>query len=492
MVNQRPPRRDLMSSLEVFIKHYEMKGAIGILDVECYEEWVATRRQPAQYPEESFRRSIIAHIRKASGRKAFPPQIESELLKVMRKKEPWPMAKALNIQIGSQGFRCQGYHEAEEIKRREGNVAGNTLINVPLGVEEPRLHKYTYLQNHVEALPHLQVHNETIALQSVAPNQFYSNQQIYVQSDCTNSQIDGNKDALLFRTHAIPGNLSHPISDGEAAEICDKLRRSLKTKRPYDEVCRIRTPSKTRVTCNSVSGATRVVPVRTMGFVQPCLPMPKLKAWLEESSLLADILHQTGLDLSDVNTPTSEIAEFVRTIMTLFSPVQFAAFCKAAGANPFSAVGLYMLENVLEHQFLLETTQRKFLCPIEQDAMSFEPLPSRSSNLGKFRWNLVTTEFLASDKEYRAIAGGDPKGFRTLDIQPSKLHMLLTMRWGSPIIARKGSVWTHMRFQNMTTRRWMVLRAHWQHVGENIFDVTIQDVSNLYPPTILQERPSLY
>lgn len=115
-----------MSSYEVFIKHYNKGGPAAVVGTACYREWIDTRKEAPKRPEESFRRSITAHLCKSSGRRPFNSDVEADILRFIRRKEAWPMAKDLNLNIGSNGFRAKGYHELQaEIATTGTNPAAN-------------------------------------------------------------------------------------------------------------------------------------------------------------------------------------------------------------------------------------------------------------------------------------------------------------------------------------------------------------------------------
>jgi len=127
-----------VSSFAVFMKHFESGGAKAVLDRACFEEWVATRKELPKHPEESFRRSITAHVCKASGRRAFPPDVEAKMLELLRQKKPWPMSASLGVNIGANGFRAEGFHESkrsaepsrsEQLIRRRKRARNSTRSN---------------------------------------------------------------------------------------------------------------------------------------------------------------------------------------------------------------------------------------------------------------------------------------------------------------------------------------------------------------------------
>lgn len=79
--------------------------------------WLVTRNKPVVHPEESFRRTLIAHIRGVYGRKAFNAQVEASLLNLLRQDKkrfsnPWERCFPGNLKhIGKRGFNKKGYHE---------------------------------------------------------------------------------------------------------------------------------------------------------------------------------------------------------------------------------------------------------------------------------------------------------------------------------------------------------------------------------------------
>jgi len=102
-----------VSSFKVFMSFVDELGDSSmILSKECYLKWVSTRKGALKQPEESFRRVLTAHICGLIGRKPFPPDVEANLLKHLRRREIWDCFKGTKVSIGIKGFRKLGFHES--------------------------------------------------------------------------------------------------------------------------------------------------------------------------------------------------------------------------------------------------------------------------------------------------------------------------------------------------------------------------------------------
>jgi len=124
------------TSMEVFMKHvkYNQDGSIdvsGIFEIECYKEWLSTRKGSLRNGPLTFIHTLRSHINSSekTGRQPFPEAIETQMLKVIRKKEIWPCFQALNreegqkIRYGSRGMMSvRGYHERKAEERAKGAV----------------------------------------------------------------------------------------------------------------------------------------------------------------------------------------------------------------------------------------------------------------------------------------------------------------------------------------------------------------------------------
>eukprot|EP00924_Labyrinthula_sp_SR-Ha-C_P003807 maker-scaffold_3-snap-gene-5.7-mRNA-1 protein AED:0.00 eAED:0.00 QI:137/1/0.5/1/0/0.5/2/330/399 len=113
-----------VSSFQVFQQFITSDPKTGeetgerILSVACFKRWLSTREKKIVYPEESFRRTLVAHIRGADGRRPFSPKVEASLLSLLRGSEPkqncWDKCFPTNVsRIGKRGFNKLGYHEAK-------------------------------------------------------------------------------------------------------------------------------------------------------------------------------------------------------------------------------------------------------------------------------------------------------------------------------------------------------------------------------------------
>ncbi|GBG29919.1 Ubiquitin carboxyl-terminal hydrolase 34 [Hondaea fermentalgiana] len=108
---------------QIFMRHVHFDevrntaNASGIFSKPCFEEWLATRLSSLKNPYESFRRAVLAHVTGLDGRKPFPPAVESDILRNVRRSAIWPcflertLPNGRPVQVGVYGFRGQGYWE---------------------------------------------------------------------------------------------------------------------------------------------------------------------------------------------------------------------------------------------------------------------------------------------------------------------------------------------------------------------------------------------
>jgi len=108
------------SSYDVFKRHFERASVEGVISSECFHEWISLRT--VQNGPDSFRKSIQAHLVGAAGRRPFPEEMERELVHRLRKKEVWPMARDLGLNIGRYGVRAEAFHEKQRRKTRNSSV----------------------------------------------------------------------------------------------------------------------------------------------------------------------------------------------------------------------------------------------------------------------------------------------------------------------------------------------------------------------------------
>jgi len=119
---------------EMFIKHDTERGtcdASGILTRPCYEAWLKTRRGTPSNPEDSYRRTITAHVTGTKKRRPFPEAVEKDLLPRLREGRIWPCfihsigQDGKPLAIGRSGFRAHGYHETRKNKDPKGHGNAN-------------------------------------------------------------------------------------------------------------------------------------------------------------------------------------------------------------------------------------------------------------------------------------------------------------------------------------------------------------------------------
>lgn len=127
-----------MTAMEIFheFTHYYKDehgnlfvDASGIISRECYEKWLASRKQVPARPEETFRKSILCHCTSSDGGSApFAPEVEAALLTILRQPgKVWPCFQGQldkhgkPIRIGLKGLRATGYHEKKSTDGSEAS-----------------------------------------------------------------------------------------------------------------------------------------------------------------------------------------------------------------------------------------------------------------------------------------------------------------------------------------------------------------------------------
>lgn len=111
--------RGKTTSLKIFRKFFTRRAdgtldASGILSIECYLAWMASRKGDIPRPERQFQRTISSHLTALDGRVPFSPEEEAAVLQVMRRKAIWPCFVGNEQQVGIRGFSAQGYHEKKK------------------------------------------------------------------------------------------------------------------------------------------------------------------------------------------------------------------------------------------------------------------------------------------------------------------------------------------------------------------------------------------
>ena len=96
---------------------------------ECFSLWLNTRSGVIQHPEQTFHRTVVAHIRGTDTRKPFPEDIEREILRVLRRSDrqtsslknkvmenPWDRCFDNSVfNVGKMGFKHKGFHERKHL-----------------------------------------------------------------------------------------------------------------------------------------------------------------------------------------------------------------------------------------------------------------------------------------------------------------------------------------------------------------------------------------
>ena len=105
-----------VTSYTVFMRYVRVNedgspNVNGILSLECFREWLSTRKRAPKLPGEAFRRAITSHTAGSSKARPFPREIEAALLTILREKQPWPCFRDGDQVIGINGFQGKGHWE---------------------------------------------------------------------------------------------------------------------------------------------------------------------------------------------------------------------------------------------------------------------------------------------------------------------------------------------------------------------------------------------
>lgn len=101
-----------------FVKK-DHNGKLDVTDIvskECFEVWKKSRKMLPKHPPNAFRKAVTGHIRGDKGLRPFEPDVEQELLKLLRKRQIWPCFEFTEYRIGERGCKTIGFWEA---KRKE-------------------------------------------------------------------------------------------------------------------------------------------------------------------------------------------------------------------------------------------------------------------------------------------------------------------------------------------------------------------------------------
>jgi len=139
------------TSLEIFMKFVKRTpdgdyDVSRILSRECYEAWLESRRAVPKSPEQAFRKSIVARITCSNeGTIPFLPQVEANLIKILRRSEVWPCFRnrinAKNnkpIKIGLKRCSAIGFHERQEKIRLSEK---RKLVNENMGADSMKRYR---------------------------------------------------------------------------------------------------------------------------------------------------------------------------------------------------------------------------------------------------------------------------------------------------------------------------------------------------------------
>lgn len=120
---------------------------------QCFEEWMGLFcLKGRRNPEERFRKNIIIHVTRSDGKSTpFHPDVESAILKCIRRKHVWPCFQGFmyvnnpnkEVKIGIRGARVIGFHE--NLNKRPRIVEEDP--NIKLTLQEAIHRDYTWAIN---------------------------------------------------------------------------------------------------------------------------------------------------------------------------------------------------------------------------------------------------------------------------------------------------------------------------------------------------------
>lgn len=117
--------------LKFVIKTKTKVDVRGILSLACYNAWLSSRKDQPKVPHHAFRKLITGHVRGDVGLKPFPPDVEAELLKLLRYPHVWDCFVGTKIKIGKRGIQTLGYWEKLRMCKSKLKVPKLYLFNGP-------------------------------------------------------------------------------------------------------------------------------------------------------------------------------------------------------------------------------------------------------------------------------------------------------------------------------------------------------------------------
>eukprot|EP00924_Labyrinthula_sp_SR-Ha-C_P001274 maker-scaffold_7-snap-gene-19.85-mRNA-1 protein AED:0.01 eAED:0.01 QI:205/1/1/1/0.33/0.25/4/333/205 len=81
---------EALSSMQVF-QHFIIRNSNQelieerVISKACFHMWLKSRKNAIKHPQDSFRRTILAHLRGGVGRQPFEEDVESSMLQKLRK-----------------------------------------------------------------------------------------------------------------------------------------------------------------------------------------------------------------------------------------------------------------------------------------------------------------------------------------------------------------------------------------------------------------------
>lgn len=106
------------SAMKVFLKYVKVSedevDATKIFSLQCFNDWLSTKKNYPKKPAEAFRKTITGHVRGDTGLQPFAPEVEQAILKLLKKREIWPCFRGSGLKIGLRGFQTPGFWETKQ------------------------------------------------------------------------------------------------------------------------------------------------------------------------------------------------------------------------------------------------------------------------------------------------------------------------------------------------------------------------------------------
>ena len=109
------------TAYEVFMAFIQTKPEVNVsrlFTYECYHTWLITRKSKIKHPEQTFQRTLIAHLKGSDKRRPFPAEIETKILELLRDNERNIFDAIFypnEFGIGKKKFLANGFHERNSL-----------------------------------------------------------------------------------------------------------------------------------------------------------------------------------------------------------------------------------------------------------------------------------------------------------------------------------------------------------------------------------------